>query len=337
MIKVSFIVPVYKVEEYIRECIDSILNQTLQEFEVILVDDGSPDNCPEICDEYAKKDERIKVIHKENGGLSQARNFGMRAAQGEYIIFVDSDDYLLKDFAKRLYDAIVEYDADIVQCGYTECTQTGEEIKKVKTLLPLNTVIEGKKICEQFEQMHIKLFAIYCWRNIYKKDFLLGNDIFFNENVKIGEDAVFNTQAFLLAKRIAAIESVSYFYRLREESIMREKFKSDYCKKLNYQWSKKREEYKKYCESPSPLYYNDIARYCLVTLLPTMLKNIYKNDVENKYAAAKEIYLSNMIRVSLKEFDITVIRSKSLDWVLLLMIKHRLWFFAHLICKHVLF
>ena len=95
--KVSIIVPVYKVEKYLRKCIDSIINQTLKDIEIILVDDGSPDNCGKICDEYAAKDTRIKVIHKENGGLSSARNAGMEVAEGEYIGFVDSDDWIESD------------------------------------------------------------------------------------------------------------------------------------------------------------------------------------------------------------------------------------------------
>ena len=96
--KVSAIVPVYNVEKYIYRCVDSILNQTFSDFELILVDDGSPDNCPQICDEYAKKDSRIKVIHKENGGLSSARNAGLDIASGEWISFIDSDDWIHKDY-----------------------------------------------------------------------------------------------------------------------------------------------------------------------------------------------------------------------------------------------
>ena len=103
MPKVSVIVPIYKVEKYLRQCIDSIINQSLKDIEIILVDDGSPDNCPKICDEYKKIDSRIKVIHKKNGGLSSARNAGMKIATGEYIGFVDSDDYVSKEFLEELY------------------------------------------------------------------------------------------------------------------------------------------------------------------------------------------------------------------------------------------
>ena len=107
---ISVIVPVYKVEKYIRKCIDSILNQTYQNIEVILVDDGSPDNCGKICDEYAYLDKRVRVIHKKNGGLGSARNVGLGLAKGQYIMFVDSDDYLTKDSIGTVLKAIVDYD-----------------------------------------------------------------------------------------------------------------------------------------------------------------------------------------------------------------------------------
>ena len=97
----SIIVPIYKVENYLNQCVDSILNQTFQDFEIVLVDDGSPDACPDICDEYAKKDSRIKVVHKENGGLSDARNAGIAVASGEYFIFIDSEEFKWKAFLKK--------------------------------------------------------------------------------------------------------------------------------------------------------------------------------------------------------------------------------------------
>lgn len=112
--KFSVVVPVYKVEEYINECVDSILNQSFDDFEVILVDDGSPDNCGKICDEYAKKDERVRVIHKENGGLVSARQAGIKIARGEYIVNIDSDDYIDKDMLKNSDEIINSYSPDAI-------------------------------------------------------------------------------------------------------------------------------------------------------------------------------------------------------------------------------
>lgn len=115
--KISVVIPVYKVEKYIHQCIDSVLAQTLQEIEILLVDDGSPDRCGEICDQYAERDSRIKVIHKENGGLMSAWKAGMKLATGKYIGFVDSDDWIDRDMFERMYEKATQYNAEIVVCG----------------------------------------------------------------------------------------------------------------------------------------------------------------------------------------------------------------------------
>ena len=115
--KISVIVPVYKVEKYLDRCVESIVNQTYKNLEIILVDDGSPDNCPVMCDEWAEKDERIRVIHKENGGLADARNAGMNIATGDYIGFVDSDDWIEPNMYEVLLKNALKYDADISRCG----------------------------------------------------------------------------------------------------------------------------------------------------------------------------------------------------------------------------
>ena len=138
--KISVVVPIYKVQDYLERCIKSIINQTYDNLEIILVDDGSPDECPKICDEYALKDERIKVIHKENGGLSDARNFGIAAATGKYISFIDSDDWISKDFFSLLYFAIIENDCQIAECGvqkvYDDTMKIQDEIKAGKITPP---------------------------------------------------------------------------------------------------------------------------------------------------------------------------------------------------------
>ena len=126
MLKISIIVPVYNVEKYLSRCVDSILNQTFTDFECILVDDGSPDNCGKICDEYAKKDKRIRVIHKENGGLSDARNAGIDIAQGEYIGFVDSDDWIHPQMYEILYNGIIENNVKISACKLEEEIEAGQ-------------------------------------------------------------------------------------------------------------------------------------------------------------------------------------------------------------------
>ena len=117
MVKVSVIVPIYNVEEYINKCIDSILNQTFREFELILVDDGSTDNSGNICDTYKSIDNRVRVIHKDNGGLSDARNFGIEAATGEFLYFIDGDDFIHEDTLESMYNSIMKTNSDISVCN----------------------------------------------------------------------------------------------------------------------------------------------------------------------------------------------------------------------------
>ena len=128
MSKVSIVVPIYNVEKYLEQCIDSIINQTLKDIEIILVDDGSPDNCPQICDDYAKKDSRIKVVHKKNGGLSSARNAGIEVATGDYIGFVDSDDYIELDMYEKMYSIAIENNVDFVMSDYYRVSDGGKVI-----------------------------------------------------------------------------------------------------------------------------------------------------------------------------------------------------------------
>lgn len=337
MIKASFIVPVYKVEKYLRECVDSILAQTLESFELLLVDDGSPDNCPEICDEYAEKDSRVRVFHKENGGVSSSRNVGIAGARGKYICFIDSDDFISGDFAQGLFNAAEKYGADIVQGGISYCSEDGETKYEEKSRLPLDTVISHSQVCALFDEMSSKCLALYCWRNMFRRDFLINNSIKFDESLKIGEDSVFNEQALLLASIVTAIDSCNYYYRSREDSAMNIKYKKDYDRILNLQWKRKIELYEKYCESPSERFYEDIAKYCIEALLPSLLKNIYNNPVKAKYRQAKKVFALEMFKRSFEDFDINKIRSKSLDWLMFLMIKNGHWLFAHLLCKYVLF
>lgn len=126
---ITIIVPIYKVENYLDKCVYSIIQQTYTNLEIILVDDGSPDNCGNICENYRKKDSRIKVIHKENGGLSDARNVGINSATGKYIAFIDSDDYIAINYIEELYKAIKKYNVQIALCSYILISESGEKTK----------------------------------------------------------------------------------------------------------------------------------------------------------------------------------------------------------------
>ena len=144
---ISVIVPIYNVEKYLDRCVESIINQTYKNLEIILVDDGSPDNCTQMCDDYAKKDSRIRVVHKENGGLSDARNAGMEVATGEYVSFIDSDDYISLDFYETLFQTMIDNDSDIVECSVVKFYENGkfDEYSDDQMIKNFNTVdgLEG--------------------------------------------------------------------------------------------------------------------------------------------------------------------------------------------------
>ena len=144
---VSVIVPIYNVEKYLERCISSILEQSYNNIEVILVDDGSNDGCPIICDKFERKDARVKVVHKPNGGLSSARNAGLEQMKGEYITFIDSDDWVEVNFVERMVEAISKSKVDVVQCGY--CKKNDDNVVYVSTLT--NEIVYGKdKILKSF-------------------------------------------------------------------------------------------------------------------------------------------------------------------------------------------
>ncbi len=162
---ISVIVPVYKVEKYLRRCVDSILSQSFTDFELLLTDDGSPDNCPAICDNYAAKDSRVRVIHKENGGLSSARNAALNICEGKYICFVDSDDYISPDMFEKLLSAAKNNDCEVAICGqFTERDgQISIDEPKVEQLLIFDSDKAIEKLIED------KIINNYVWDKIYKK------------------------------------------------------------------------------------------------------------------------------------------------------------------------
>lgn len=207
----SIIVPVYDVEKYINKCIDSILKQTFTNFELILIDDSSPDNCGNICDKYAKLDSRIKVIHKENGGLSSARNVGIDAARGEYIGFVDSDDYIKNDMYESLYKAILKYKADISICGKFIVGQ--DKVLSVCNSDNVRIYNRYEGLIEIIKDKNINSFA---WDKLYKRE--LFDNVRYPEG-RYFEDIATTYKLFMLSNKIVHINSSKYYYLQREDSI----------------------------------------------------------------------------------------------------------------------
>ena len=213
--KVSIIVPIYKVEPYLDKCISSIVNQTYTNLEIILVDDGSPDSCPAMCDSWAEKDSRIRVIHKTNGGLSDARNTGMAVATGELMAFVDSDDWIAPDMYEHLYQRLAEDNSDIAACG----VQMVWEDKMPSRMLTR----DGNCVLNQEEAMRAIIEESWLkqpvWYKLYKT--VLVRDILFPKG-KYHEDVFWSYQAVGRAQKVSISEHIGYYYLQRGGSIMGE-------------------------------------------------------------------------------------------------------------------
>lgn len=211
---ISVIVPVYRVEKYLPACIDSILNQTFTDFELILVDDGSPDRCPEICDETAKRDARVRVIHQANAGLSAARNAGIEAAHGAWLSFVDSDDYIAPDFLETLHDAAVRAGADCALCGVQLTDEAGQKIGQLLSVA--DGVRTGRSILETLCRAP-EITYLVAWNKLYRRD------VFQTLRYPVGmqnEDTYLAAELFDTVQTVICVSKPMYFYRQRADSIM---------------------------------------------------------------------------------------------------------------------
>ena len=239
MPEVSIIVPVYKVEKYLDRCIESLIVQTISDIEIILVDDGSPDNCPSLCDRWAKKDSRIKVIHKENGGLGFARNSGLDIACGEYVGFVDSDDFVKHDMYEALYSAAKNEDADIAMCGFLciggiMTARSGEE-REIncfseykcfsgkdgidRLMLDISGALPGEPEDSRYGFSAVK--------NIYRRSILEENRLrFMSEREVVSEDVFFLLDFLMLSNRAVGIKGAYYCY-CRNQGSLSKSYRAD--------------------------------------------------------------------------------------------------------------
>ena len=222
MAKVSIVVPVYKVEAYLRNCLNSILNQTYQDLQVILVDDGSPDRCGAICDEYAQKDTRVLALHKKNGGVSSARNFALDYADGEYITFCDSDDAYAPAWIEQLVAAMQAHQADVVVGGFTFVYEDGTPCKTNPHVAGVwSAEPPEEKLEYSFRYVMNPAHGWEIWDRLYRRDIISQNQIRFCETCgNYAEDLGFTLACSLYAKRVAVIESCGYLYTVRGGSMM---------------------------------------------------------------------------------------------------------------------
>ena len=214
--KFSIVLPIFNVEKYLNSCVDSILNQNFTDFELILVDDGSTDNCPLICDEYAKIDKRVKVIHKKNGGQADARNVGLENAQGDYIFFIDSDDFLTNERVLQLLAEKTEFNPDIVHFKFKEWFESDGHIADCR--FDYNVPTEGRTLAEIYCDL-VDKDAYYnsAWSKIIRRKLLIDNNIRFEKGI-VGEDNEWYYHVIMVAESLVLVDEPLYVYRRRRGS-----------------------------------------------------------------------------------------------------------------------
>lgn len=274
MPKVSVIIPVYNVEKYLKDCLDSVLAQTFQDIEIICVNDGSTDKSLEILQQYAKKDERIKVLNQENKGTSVARNFGLEKSQVQYIAFVDGDDVLSSEYIKILLNNLIKTDAEVSCCNFQK-----KGFDKFGTDTRYGITVSEKPLSNLLYGNNPIYFTV--WNKLYKKD-IIGNLRFDDRNQY--EDWVFTSLLFTNLNKICWTNRALYYYRIREDSIMREAFNLN---KLNSCVEGIRRVYNFY-QINCPEFLNEIKKIRLSRTLKMLIKKTLKSNNAPLIAKSKE-------------------------------------------------
>lgn len=249
---ISIIVPVYNIGKYLNKCVTSIVNQTYKKLEIILIDDGSTDNSGKICDEWKEKDNRIKVIHKENGGPSKARNYGIEVATGNYLFFVDGDDYIELDIVEKLYKNLIKSNSRISACGHFLETYSDKLIRFANNNFVVNSEEALKRLFTGDD-----LFVVI-WGKLYKKE--LFDTIKFPVG-KINEDSATLYKLFDKTDKISHINKAGYYYVQRNGSISHRKFTQEYLSNVEY-----KEEILKFVERKYPDLIEDAEKYFIKPL-----------------------------------------------------------------------
>lgn len=294
---ISIIIPIYKVEPYLKRCLDSVLNQTYTKLEIILVDDGSPDNCPTICDEYAKKDKRIIVVHQSNQGLSEARNTGIKLASGDYIYFVDSDDFVCSNTISLLYNEAIKNYADIVIGNYKSFFQHTDIEDKTEKRTFKDISLKELMIMHLPNNKHFTQ-SVVAWNKLFKANIVKQ---FLFPPQKICEDHYTTYKYFSIAKKIIITNTTTYFYLQREGSIVYDLKKNPLNDmKIQIEYLKERIDFfeKKSLQSIAVLF---IPLFVKLLLYRIYLGN-YENSLKKTDIEILQIYSNKLNRFSIPNF-----------------------------------
>lgn len=331
----SVIVPIYKTEKYLTQCVDSILSQSFSDFELILVDDGSPDNCPRMVDEIAEKDKRVIAVHKKNGGLVSARKAGMAQAHGDYILNIDSDDFVGKDFLLDISERIKETQAQAVFFGFTLYTETDSGLVTSVRLNSSDIGIYKDQDCEKIKNAYLYdstqpemnggsvLFNICC--KAIKRELYLKSQSAVPDEVVSGEDTLFTMNLLTEAASIDICGICSYYYRQNPQSIEHTVSPKDFTNLL-FVFN----EMQKLCES-NPCYENSVYVYLLSRLWTFTIRNA--KCAESPRIFRKRLSDENYKKLSKYSRKAVVAQKKLTERVLIFALKHQLYLFIYILGK----
>lgn len=314
--KVSIVVPVYNVEKYLRLCLDSVRAQKFTNFEVVLVDDGSKDGSSAICDEYAEKDKRFKVIHQKNGGVSHARNVGVKMATGDYIYFLDSDDCMHPLLLLKLTELAVKYQAALIQ---TDVERVGEDFVDYKKEIKSDYKVYFFETVDAFYNIDrddknitqdIRLTTLVVWSKLYRRD--LAEKITFPEEIKLHEDQMVAHRFVVEGNGIIFCKAPLYFYRSRKGSLITEGWTIKRlvifdCYRDRIEWARKIQSDERRVR--------DLVYYIYIRYLVCMFKN-YRMITQKLSGAEKKKYKKWVIKRFREELKMPDIVWKGRDWLM---------------------
>lgn len=304
----SVIVPIYKVEDYLESCIESVLNQTFADFELILVDDGSPDRCPEICDEYKDKDKRVRVIHKENGGLVSARQAGIKIAKGEYVLNLDADDSLSPDALKSANKIIADTNADIVSFSYG-CVKQGEVANYITE--PLDEGLYNEEDIKKhiFPKLlvdeNMQHMSYYLAGKVIRRSLVTSHQLNVDKSISLGEDLCCLIPCYQEAEKVYISKEVAYLYTIRADSMTYD-FNVDQIKRLEKAVKKLHD----FSFNNVKDFKQQIARYfCFMCF--SILADAAEGNHFNKLKGLKKLILNSPYKIEIKKSKFSHITIKS--------------------------
>lgn len=330
--KISIVVPIYKVpEKFLRRNIENIIKQTMQEIEIILVDDGSPDNCGKICDEYAKKDERIKTIHQENKGLCAARNSGVLNSNGDYVMFIDGDDFIELNSCEVLYNNGIKYNPDIILTCM--CKDYGDKIINYDyNFIDSDKLYENEECLYLQEQvLNFKADTSSVNGRLIKREFMIKNEIFHDEDLKQGAEGLeFNIRLFAKASKVLFVNKVTYHYCYNYNSITEKHNEENHMAVLKC-FEKIYDNIQNYKnkEALTKMLYVRI-NYAIIT---TAVSGYFSPTNPERYSVQKKKYISylnnDIVKKTLKHYDISTL--DPIRKITIFCIKHKLFLLVKII------